>query len=122
MLSLQLFVEGDDLGALNLYNSEPGAFDKESEHVGLLFASHAAVAYAGSQKKSGLVRAVETRQLIGQAQGILMERKKITADEAFALLVAASQSTNVKLREVADALVRSGELPVPQQRSGSSGR
>lgn len=119
MLSLRLFVEGDDLGALNLYSAEPGAFDSQSEHVGLLFASHAAVAYAGSQKQSGLVRAVETRQLIGQAQGILMERNKITADQAFALLVSASQHTNVKLREVADVLVQSGELPVPQQRSGS---
>ena len=111
MLSFQLYVEGDNLGALNLYSRQAGTFDDESEHVGLLFASHAAVAYDAVRQKSGLVRSVATRQLIGQAQGILMERHKITADQAFGLLVRASQHRNTKLRDVADALVRSGELP-----------
>ncbi len=110
MLSFQLYVEGDNLGALNLYSSQPNAFDDESEHVGLLFASHAAIAYAAAQKQSGLQQAVATRQLIGQAQGILMERHKITADQAFALLVRHSQQENIKLRELSERLVRSGEL------------
>ena len=111
MLSFQLYVEGDNLGALNLYARQAGAFDDESEHVGLLFASHAAVAYDAVRKQTGLARSVATRQLIGQAQGILMERHKITADQAFGLLVRASQRRNLKLRDVAAALVRSGELP-----------
>jgi transcriptional regulator with GAF, ATPase, and Fis domain len=110
MLSFQLYVEGDNLGALNLYSSQPNAFDDESEHVGLLFASHAAIAYAAAQKHSGLQQAVATRQLIGQAQGILMERHKITGDQAFALLVRHSQQENIKLRELSERLVRSGEL------------
>jgi GAF domain-containing protein len=67
MLSLQLYVNGDNLGALNLYSSSPDAFNDESEHVGLLLASHTAVAMASSRREEQLVRAVETRDLIGQA-------------------------------------------------------
>ena len=111
MLSFQLYVEGDNLGALNLYSRHTGTFDDESEHVGLLFASHAAIAYDAVRQQAGLARTVATRQLIGQAQGILMERHKITADQAFGLLVRVSQHRNRKLREIADDLVRSGELP-----------
>lgn len=110
MLSFQLYVEGDNLGALNLYATTAGAFTEESEHVGLLFASHAAIAYAAVQQMSGLVRKVETRQLIGQAQGILMERHKIDSLQAFEHLVRASQQSNTKLREVADRLIYSGSL------------
>ena len=110
MLSMQLYVEGDNLGALNLVSRQPWAFDDESEHTGLLFAAHAAIAYAAAQKQAKLTRTIETRQLIGQAQGILMERHKITADRAFNVLVKASQQENLKLREVADRLVRSGDL------------
>ncbi len=116
VLSLQLFVEGDNLGALNLYAKDPDAFDEESEHVGLLFASHAAIAYAAARTESRLLRAVGTREVIGQAQGILMERRKITADQAFARLVRASQHQNVKLRDVAERLVQTGELgPSPDE-------
>lgn len=111
MLALQLFVDGDTLGALNLYAREPHAFDDESQHIGLLFAAHAAIAYSAARRESQLRRAVTTRELIGQAQGILMERHKISADQAFASLVAASQQANVKLRDVADTLVHSGLMP-----------
>lgn len=111
MLAFQLYVEGDNLGALNLYSRTPEAFDDESEHVGLLFASHAAIAYAAVRKQSQLLRAVGTRELIGQAQGILMERHKITPDAAFGRLVRVSQDRNRKLRDVAEDLVSSGELP-----------
>lgn len=111
MLSFRLFVTGDTFGALNLYASRAGAFDEESEHVGLLFASHAAVALAGAREQQNLTRAVQTRDLIGQAKGILMERHKLTSDQAFSLLVLASQNANLKLRDLAAHLARSGELP-----------
>lgn len=111
MLAFQLYVEGDNLGALNIYARTPGAFDDESEHVGMLFASHAAIAYAAVRKQSQLLRAVGTRELIGQAQGILMERHRITPDAAFGRLVRVSQDLNRKLRDVADHLVSTGELP-----------
>jgi transcriptional regulator with GAF, ATPase, and Fis domain len=110
MLSLQLFVEGDNLGALNLYSRRAGTVNDESEHVGRLFAAHAAVAFAAARREADLDRALATSRLIGQAQGIVMERHKITGEDAFALLVAASQRRNVKVRDLAEVLVRSGVL------------
>ena len=111
MLSFQLYVEDDNLGALNLYSREVGAFDERSVAVGELFAAHAAVAYSAAQRQSALERALVSRQLVGQAQGILMERARLTADQAFAALTKASQDRNVKVAEVARRLVESGELP-----------
>lgn len=113
MLSIQLYVEGDDLGALNLYSRSAGAFTDESEHVGLMFAAHAAVAYAAATHKARAARNLLTQQLIGQAQGILMERHKITSDDAFTLLVRASQDSNLKLRDLASRLAMTGELSNP---------
>ncbi len=110
MLSFQLFVEGDRLGALNLYGKGPNAFNEESEQVGLLVAAHAAVAFADSQKISELGQALVARQLIGQAEGILMERYKFTAEQAFLLLTRASSRSNIKLRDVAEHLASSGEI------------
>jgi GAF domain-containing protein len=110
ILCFQLYVEDDNLGALNLYSYEAHSFDDESEHVGLLFASHAAVAYAAVRQQANLSRSLATRQLIGQAQGILMERHGITGDQAFAVLTRASQNCNIKLRDVAEHLVLSGLL------------
>lgn len=110
MLSFQLYVEGDNLGALNLYARQAGTLDDESEHVGRLFAAHAAVAYSAARTQANLDQALETREMIGQAQGVLIERHKITGPQAFALLVAASQRRNVKLRDIAEDLVRSGTL------------
>lgn len=111
MLSFQLFVENEDLGALNLYSGEVGAFDEESHHVGSLFAGHAAIALAAAQERNQLASAAQTRDLIGQAKGILMERHHITADQAFAVLVRTSQHTNVKLREIAEHLATTRKLP-----------
>ena len=111
MLSVQLYVEGDDLGALNLVNTEPYGFDEEDEPVALLFASHAAVAMAGAQAQAELRTGMRTRDIIGQAKGILMERFSITADQAFALLVRVSQSTNRKLADIAEELTTSRQLP-----------
>ncbi len=115
MLSVQMYVDGDDLGALNLASAQVDAFDDESEHVALLFASHAAVAMAGAQQQEQLHSALETRDLIGQAKGILMERFRITGDKAFQLLVRASQTTNRRLPDIAEELVSSGELPTSRR-------
>ena len=111
MLAVQMYVDGDDLGALNLASPQINAFDDESEHVALLFAAHAAVAMAGAQQQEQLRSALQTRDLIGQAKGILMERFKITGDKAFQLLVRTSQTTNRRLPDISEELVSSGELP-----------
>lgn len=113
MLSIQLYVEGDDIGALNLYSRKAGAFTDESEHIGLLLAAHAATAYMGARDRSGLTETVTTRNLIGQAQGMLMERYQVSGDQAFAMLSKVSQDNNVKLRDLADRLVKTGTLDGP---------
>jgi GAF domain-containing protein len=110
MLSFQLFVEGDNLGALNLYGAAPRAFDADSEHIGLLFAAHAAIAFSGARRQETLEAGLATRDLIGQAKGILMERYSIDADSAFAVLVRVSRTTNRKLRDVAQELVGTRQL------------
>jgi transcriptional regulator with GAF, ATPase, and Fis domain len=110
MLAIQLYVEQDNLGALNLYSREKHAFTDESEQVGLVFATHAALAMADARHQERLYLAMEVRDVIGQAKGILMERHKVTGDQAFTLLVRASQNTNKKLVEIARYLVDTGEL------------
>jgi len=95
-LCFQLFVEGDNLGALNLYGATAGAFTEESETVGLIFATHAAVALAGAQQEHHLSTALASRDIIGQAKGIVMERFHIDADHAFALIARLSQDQNIK--------------------------
>lgn len=109
MLAIQLYVDADNLGALNLYGSQRQAFDDESEDVGLLFASHAAVAFADAQKMDHLNHAIASRDLIGQAKGILMERYRLNADQAFLVLTRLSSHQNRKLREVAAEIAHTGQ-------------
>lgn len=115
MLCFQLYTDGDDLGALNVYGAEAGVFDEDSEEAGLLVAAHAAVAFADAQQITHLKEALATRDLIGQAKGILMERFKITAQQAFVVLTTASSRSNTKLREVAEQLATTGTLPNTQR-------
>lgn len=110
-LSFQLFVAADTLGALNLYSRQPRAFDDDAVAVGLVFASHAAIALSGAQTHEGLLTAVATRTEIGRAEGILMERYRLSAQQAFEVLRRASQETNVRLRDVAAELTRTGRTP-----------
>lgn len=108
MLAFQLFVEAENLGALNIFSRRPQAFSDESEHVGLIVAAHAAIALAGSQEVSQLHSALRSRDMIGIAKGILMERFKIDEHQAFLLLVKVSNRTNTKLHEQAERLVYTG--------------
>ena len=74
-----------------------------------MLAAQAAVAYSGAQRAENLLAALETRDLIGQAVGLLMERYSITAGRSFETLVRFSRQTNRKLRDVAAELVRDAE-------------
>jgi GAF domain-containing protein len=114
MLAFPMFVKDDSLCALNLYAHEVDAFTDESEHVGRLLAAQAAVAYSGAQRAENLQAAIETRDLIGQAVGLLMERYSISANRSFDTLVRFSRQTNRKLREVAAELVRDAEAGADQ--------
>ena len=81
-----------------------------------VFAAHAAVAVAGKLRDGDLAAALGSRDLIGQAKGILMERFKITAPAAFAMLVKASADTNTKLAVVCERLSATGDLTVAPAR------
>jgi AmiR/NasT family two-component response regulator len=116
-------VDDRPLGALNLYAREVGVFNAHHQTVAQLFASHAAVVLANAEAyreadelSRHLTDAMESRASIEQAKGILMAAQRCSPDEAFALLVAASQRENLKLREIARRIVsntmdRSGESP-----------
>lgn len=129
LLSFCLFGEAT-LGALNLYAQIPHAFDPTDRAKGLIFATHAGVALAAAGQLEDMTRALgvevkrlkdlqgalASRQLIGRAEGILMQRELITADQAFDLLRRASQHLNTKLREVAQYVVDTGDVPRPPEK------
>jgi hypothetical protein len=109
---------GGTRGSLNLYACYPQAFGVLDRARGLLLASIAAVASSTARthedeerRAANLHAALASRELIGQAQGILIERERITSDQAFAILRRASQHLNVKLHEVAQRLVDTGVRP-----------
>ena len=110
ILAYRLFVEADTMGALNLYSKRKAAFDADDRVVGSIFAAHAAVGLSAARQKDQLEQAIATRDLIGQAKGILMARQDVTADQAFDMLRRGSQRLNIKLRELARQ-VATGESP-----------
>jgi AmiR/NasT family two-component response regulator len=110
MLGVRLFVEEETMGALNLYAMATDAFDDADVAIASVFAAHAAVAMRSSRREANLERKSETRDLIGQAKGILMSQSHIAEDEAFDLLRRASQRMNIKVTEVARGVV-SREAP-----------
>lgn len=111
VISFKLFDVTGAVGALNLYATKRDAFTDDAEEIGSLLAAHAAVVMVASRKQANLAVALESRDVIGQAKGILMERYKLDDQQAFEALVAVSQHTHRKLREVAEELRMTGELP-----------
>jgi GAF domain-containing protein len=111
LLACRLATQRDKLGALNLYASSTNAFTEASEAMAVGYAAHVSLALSALDREANLRRAMQSREIIGQAMGILMERHRITASQAFDIMVHASQRTNVKLRVIADELVRTGTLP-----------
>jgi hypothetical protein len=80
--------------------------------VAVAFAHHASLAWGAVMERDNLNRAVAARQRVGLAQGILMTRRQLTADQAFTLLKRESQNTHVKLRTIAQTVIQTGDLPV----------
>jgi GAF domain-containing protein len=97
-------------GALNLYSDRDDAFE-DLGPLGALFSHQAAVAISYAQEISDLRQAIATRQQIGLAMGVVMERYQLSEDRAFAFLARLSQDRNVKLREVAREFTASTETP-----------
>ena len=101
------------LGSLNFYASAEPVFDDEAESLAEVFAAQAAVAIGGAAVVTNLTEAMESRKVIGQATGILMERFRIDEAHAFAYLRRESSHRNVKLRDVAQELTLSITDPEP---------
>jgi GAF domain-containing protein len=113
-LSIGLPIHDQVTGALNVYATQPGAFDSDAVVLGQTFAGYAAVALANAHvydAQANLAQqmqaAMASRAVIEQAKGIIMGSRHCAPDEAFAILAKISQDTNRKLREVAVALVAS---------------
>ena len=115
-LALRLSDDATQAAALSLYGRYPQAFGALDRAKGVILAAMAGLALAAAEAHDDEVRntlqgALATREMIGQAQGILMEREHITADQAYDILRRASQHLNTKIRDVAQALVDTGESP-----------
>ncbi|MBJ7338716.1 MAG: GAF and ANTAR domain-containing protein [Mycolicibacterium sp.] len=104
-LSFKLYTADRTAGALNLFGYEPSLWDSEAESIGMILAAHAAAAILASREGEQLQSALSTRDRIGQAKGIIMERFKIDDVRAFAMLRQLSQDTNTKLIDVAQRVI-----------------
>jgi hypothetical protein len=102
--AIRLFDGPDTYGALNLYSLQRGSFE-DLDMLGQLFVHHSAVALAYARQVGQLQEAVRTRQLIGQAVGVTMERFGLDDARAFAFLTRLSQDNNIKLRVIAERLL-----------------
>ena len=120
-LSVPLPFQSSSIGALNSYAGRAHAFGNEDQALAEEVASWVALAVGNAEaaartteELAQLRTAMKSRAVIEQAKGRLMERHQIDEDQAFTLLTHASQKTNIKLRDVAAELLRTGRLPGPQ--------
>jgi hypothetical protein len=104
-LSFMMFTDRVTMGALNLYARAPHAFTEESVELGLIFATHGAVLWGSYLRENQFRSALASRDLIGQAKGMLMERFSIDATHAFSLLTRLSQESNTRVVDVARKIV-----------------
>jgi hypothetical protein len=93
------------------YSTRPATLSPYAD-LAEAFAHHASLALEAVMERDNLNRAVAARHRVGLAQGILMTRRQLTADQAFALLKRESQNTHVKLRTIAQTVIQTGDLPV----------
>ena len=119
-LSMPLPFQDATIGALNTYAGRPKAFGEQDVVLAQEVAGWVALAVGSAEAAvrstddlDHLRTAMMSRAFIDQAKGILMERHKVTEDEAFTMLAHASQRTNTKLRDVAAELIRTGALRSP---------
>jgi GAF domain-containing protein len=109
VMCIRMFTNEKTVGALNMFSHHVGGFDEADRDEVVAIAAHAAIAMAAAEKVESLRSAIDTRTVIGQATGILMQQFDIDPSAAFALLVRASSQQNRKLREVAlDVVTRTG--------------
>jgi GAF domain-containing protein len=104
-LSFKLYTADRTAGALNLFGFEPNVFDSESEAIGSVLAAQAAAAIIATGRGEQLKSALMTRDLIGQAKGVIMERFNVDDARAFTMLRELSQTSNTKLVDIAQQVI-----------------
>ncbi|AQT81596.1 hypothetical protein B1R94_23600 [Mycolicibacterium litorale] len=104
-MSFKLYTTATTAGALNLFGLKPHAFDGESEAIGSVLAAHAAAAILASRHGEQLESALNTRDTIGQAKGVIMERFNVDALRAFEMLRELSQTSNIRLVDIATRVI-----------------
>jgi GAF domain-containing protein len=104
-LSFKLYTADRTAGALNLFGFKPNPWDSESETIGLVLAAQAAAAILASREGEQLRSALSTRDRIGQAKGIIMERFSVDEVRAFEMLRKLSQETNTRLVDIAQRII-----------------
>ena len=107
VLAFEVFVNAEVLGALNFYSDRPYAFQQESTELGVVFATHIALAWNMFRRHAQFRSALASRDLIGQAKGVIMNRFNVDAVRAFELLTRLSQDSNIKLVDVAQRVIDS---------------
>ncbi len=105
VITFQLFADKDDMAALNFYAERPRAFDDRAAEVGLILATHTALAWNMVRRDEQFRSALASRDIIGQAKGMIMERFKIDSVQAFELLKRLSQTSNTPVVAVARQLI-----------------
>jgi len=114
LMSFQLYTHNARMGALNLFGIKPDVFTVENEAIGAMLATHAAVALIADDERLQFQSALASRDIIGQAKGMIMERFNVDAVRAFELLKSLSQNSNTRLALVAEELVSRGPEPKQQ--------
>lgn len=120
LISVRLATSSSLLGTMNLYGTRAGQFDADDVALAHILARHASVAVAAAKEEESLWQAIDARKAVGQAQGILMERFDLSADQAFTVLRRYSQDHNIKLNKVARDLIATRKLPSPLHRAGDT--
>jgi len=110
-VSVALASSGRRLGAMTFYSTEPQAFTADDVDICLAYSTHVAIAVETAGEDVNKSIAMESRSLIGQATGVLMQRYEVDADRAFAVLRRVSQDTNTKLHAVALEVIETRTLP-----------
>jgi len=119
-MSIRLTANDVTIGALNFYGDRPEAFDGDHD-IAMIFASHAAAAMANARLVGGLRNALDSRHTIGVAQGVLAVRYGISYERAFQVLHRYSNDHNIKLRDVAERVLETRELPGNEDNGGNGG-
>ena len=112
VMAFQLWIAGETMGALNVYAETANAFSPETRDIGLVFAAHSSVAWNAARRDEQFKNALASRDVIGQAKGMLMERYGVNAIQAFELLRKLSQDANTPLIQVATDLVNDQQSAV----------